>query len=505
MVAKIKTVSFQGIDTCPIDVEVNLANGLPAFHIVGLPDKAVGESKERVRSALHAMGLALPPKRITVNLAPADVTKEGSHYDLPIALGLLIGMGILPQDTVDQYIILGEMGLDGGLRSVSGVLPAAVYAASQSMGLICPEPCVSEAVWSGLGNILAPASVLHLLNHFKGTQLLNQDFAPPSDLDKVSFHTKDMADIKGQESARRALEITAAGRHNLMMSGQPGSGKSMLAERLPTIMPSLSSREALEVSMIHSIAGSLPENGLIHTRPFRNPHHSASLPALIGGGMRAKPGEISLAHHGVLFLDELPEFTRSVLESLRQPMESKEAVIARVNSHVTYPANFQLIAAMNPCKCGYLGVTDRECTRAPKCGIDYQAKLSGPFLDRMDIFVDVPAVTVQDLRHTKGGEDSESIRKRIERAHNNQYARNGDGLLNGNLSASDVDRLCILDDLAEEFFDKAMQSLDLSARGYHRLLKVARTIADLNGGADTIDKASLAEAISLRPRTYLNS
>jgi magnesium chelatase family protein len=270
-------------------------------------------------------------------------------------------------------------------------------------------------------------------------------------------------------------------------------------------MPSLSSREALEVSMIHSIAGSLPENGLIHTRPFRNPHHSASLPALIGGGMRAKPGEISLAHHGVLFLDELPEFTRSVLESLRQPMESKEAVIARVNSHVTYPANFQLIAAMNPCKCGYLGVTDRECTRAPKCGIDYQAKLSGPFLDRMDIFVDVPAVTVQDLRHTKGGEDSESIRKRIERAHNNQYARNGDGLLNGNLSASDVDRLCILDDLAEEFFDKAMQSLDLSARGYHRLLKVARTIADLNGGADTIDKASLAEAISLRPRTYLNS
>lgn len=504
MVARIKTVSFQGIETLPIDVEVNLANGLPAFHIVGLPDKAVGESRERVRSALHAMGLSLPPKRITVNLAPADVAKEGSHYDLPIALGLLIGMGVMPQDAVDPYIVLGEMGLDGGLRAVSGILPAAMYAAERDNGLICPKPCAQEAVWSGLSDILAPQSVLHLLNHFKGTQLLPQDLPLP-DIAATPPKMKDMSDIKGQESARRALEIAAAGRHNMLMMGQPGSGKSMLAERLPSILPPLSSREALDVSMIHSLAGSLPENGLIRYRPFRNPHHSASLPALIGGGMRAKPGEISLAHKGVLFLDELPEFARSTLESLRQPMESKEAVIARVNSHATYPADFQLIGAMNPCRCGYLGAPDRECTRAPKCGLDYQAKLSGPFLDRMDIFVDVPPVSVSDLRNAAEGEDSATIRARVARAHERQYTRNGDGRLNASLWSSEVETLCTLDDAANTFLDTIMEKMDLSARAYHRVLKVARTVADLNHGDEFITKPDLAEAVNLRPRTYLNS
>jgi magnesium chelatase family protein len=505
MVAKIRTVSFQGITVCPIDVEVNIANGLPAFTIVGLPDKAVGESRERVRSALHSMGLSLPPKRITINLAPADVSKEGSHYDLPIALGLLVGMGIIPNDAVADYVALGEMGLDGTLRAVSGILPSAMYATENDLGLICPDAGKAEAAWSGLSDILPARNLIALMNHFKGTQLITQDIKPTAITPNDMNFGKDMADIKGQESARRALEIAAAGRHNMLMSGQPGSGKSMLAERLPTIMPPLSAREALDVSMIHSLAGTLPENGLVQHRPFRNPHHSASLPALIGGGMKAKPGEISLAHQGVLFLDELPEFNRATIESLRQPMETGEAVIARVNSHATYPADFQLIGAMNPCKCGYLGATDRECTRAPKCGLDYQAKLSGPFLDRMDIFVDVPAVSVADLRGAKSGEDSKIIRNRVTRAHDIQYTRNGIGRLNASLSSSEVEKLCVLDDEANAFFDKVIQTLNLSARGYHRVLKVARTIADLNGGKDKITKPDLAEAISLRPRYYSNT
>jgi magnesium chelatase family protein len=505
MVAKIKTVAFQGVDVLPIEAEVQITGGLPAFTIVGLPDKAVGESRERVRSALHSMGLSLPPKRITVNLAPADVTKEGSHYDLPIALGLLVAMEVLPTDALDGYLALGEMGLDGSLRPVSGVLPSAMHASTNDNGLICPQTCAREATWSGLSDILAPQNLLQLMNHMKGTQILSHDTSVPMPANDTPINTKDMADIKGQESAKRALEITAAGGHNMMMCGQPGSGKSMLAERLPTILPDLSPRQALDVSMIHSLAGTLPEASIIKQRPFRNPHHSASLPALIGGGVRAKPGEISLAHHGVLFLDELPEFNRATLESLRQPMETREAVIARVNSRAVYPANFQLIAAMNPCKCGYLGSGDRECTRAPKCGADYQAKLSGPFLDRMDIFMDVPPVSIADLRSDTRGEDSATIRARVIAAHKIQYARNGEGRLNVSLTTDEVDAFCQMDAQANEFFDAALKKLDLSARGYHRVLKVARTIADMNGGADILTKRDIAEALTLRPRTYLNS
>lgn len=508
MVAIIHTIAFSGVTVLPIDVEVNLAGGLPAFTIVGLPDKAVGESRERVRSALHSMGLSLPPKRITINLAPADVVKEGSHYDLPIALGLLVAMGVVPADAVDGYIAFGEMGLDGSLRKISGALPASMDAAGRGMGLICPALCAQEASWSGLDNILAPRNLLQLINHIKGTQLISQEKMPPVIQNADEGNTvpvKNLSDIKGQETAKRALEIAAAGRHNMMMCGQPGSGKSMLAERLPTIMPDLSPREALAASMIHSLAGTLPEQGIINVRPFRNPHHSASLPALIGGGMRAKPGEISLAHHGVLFLDELPEFSRSAIESLRQPMETREAVIARVNSHTTYPADFQLIAAMNPCRCGYMGSGDRECTRAPKCGADYQAKLSGPFLDRMDIFVDVPPVSVSDLRQTSKGEDSASVRMRITAAHHIQYNRNGAGRLNAALGAKEVEDICILDNAANDFFDHAVKTLNLSARGYHRVLKVSRTIADLDGGGDYIQKHHIAEALSLRPRHFLNS
>lgn len=502
MLAKIQTVAFQGIETLPIEAEVHITNGLPAFTIVGLPDKAVGESKERVRSALHAMGLALPPKRITVNLAPADVNKEGSHYDLPIALGLLVAMEVIPADALQGFTALGEMGLDGGLRSVSGVLPAAMHSSANDNGLICPYDCRDEAAWSGSGNILAPRNLLQLINHLKGTQVMDADIKPVlRQFPTPSEKTKDMRDIKGQETARRALEIAAAGRHNMVMSGQPGSGKSMLAERLPSILPDLSARDALDVSMIHSIAGTLPDGGLVRQRPFRNPHHSASLPALVGGGTRAKPGEISLAHKGILFLDELPEFNRATLESLRQPMETRQAVIARVQSHATYPADFQLVAAMNPCRCGYYGSPDHECRCNPNSIAQYQGKISGPFMDRMDIFVDVPPVSVTDLRGATNGEDSATIRKRVEAAHAIQYARNGAGRLNVSLTTEEIERYCQLTDEANAFFDQAIEKLKLSARGYYRVLKLARTIADLDGGVDKLTKSHIAEALSLRPKS----
>ena len=346
MVATVRTVAFQGLEIQDIDVQVQVSSGLPAFTVVGLPDKAVGESRERVRGALHAMGIAMPAKRVTVNLAPADVAKEGSHFDLPIALGVLGIMGVIPKEEIAEYIVLGELGLDAGCRGVAGVLPAAIHAAANDLGLICPAACGGEAAWAGDINILAPTTLLQLINHFKGQQVMKRPDAKM--VDTRAPGGPDLLNVRGQETAKRALEVAAAGGHNLLMIGPPGAGKSMLASCLSSILPELSPREALEVSMIHSLAGTLPEGGLIRARPYRDPHHSASLPALIGGGHRVKPGEISLAHNGVLFMDELPEFARDTLEALRQPMETGQALIARVNYHATYPARFQLIAAMNP-------------------------------------------------------------------------------------------------------------------------------------------------------------
>ncbi|HLJ62765.1 MAG TPA: YifB family Mg chelatase-like AAA ATPase, partial [Stellaceae bacterium] len=386
MVARVKSVVFLGIDVREVEVQVTTTGGLPQFSVVGLPDKAVGESRERVRAALNSLGLALPSEHVIVNLAPADLLKEGSHFDLPIALGILAVMEVLPRDEIENYVALGELSLDGSLLPVAGVLPASLAAAGGGHGLICPEACGPEAAWAGELEVLAPSSLLALINHFKGTQILTP---PEPKLAEDDPALRDLHDVKGQETAKRALEVAAAGGHNLLMIGPPGAGKSLLASCLPSLLPPLAPAEALEVSMIHSVAGLLPEGKLMRRRPFRSPHLSASAPALVGGGMRGRPGEISLAHHGVLFLDELPEFNRPSLEALRQPLETGQVVVARANAHITYPSRVQLVAAMNPCRCGYLDDASRACTRAPRCAQDYQSKISGPLFDRIDLHIDV--------------------------------------------------------------------------------------------------------------------
>jgi magnesium chelatase family protein len=499
MVAHIATAAFQGIEVRDVDVQVQMTGGLPAFSIVGLPDKAVAESRERVRAALHAMGLALPPKRITVNLAPADLLKEGSHFDLPIALALLTAMEVLPADDMGRYLVLGELALDGALAPVAGVLPAAIHANARELGLICPGPQGGEAAWAGGADLLAPPTLLALVNHFKGTQVLSPPVRPDAGPGKAY---PDLADIKGQETAKRGLEIAAAGGHNLLMIGPPGAGKSMLAQRLPGLLPPLEPEEILETSMIQSLAGELAGAELTCERPFRDPHHSASLPALVGGGLRARPGEVSLAHHGVLFLDELPEFQRGALESLRQPLESGRVSIARANAHVTYPARFQLVAAMNPCRCGYLGDPAQACSKAPKCAEDYQGRISGPLFDRIDIHLDVPAVSPLDLDLPPSAEGSAEVAARVARARQVQterFKREGAEGVRTNAQADGelLDRIARPDDAGRQLLVDAAARLGLSARGYHRVLRVARTLADLDGSPG-VTRLHVAEALTFR-------
>jgi magnesium chelatase family protein len=496
VVARVRTVAFQGIDVLPVDVEVQIANGVPAFNIVGLPDKAVGESRERIRAALTAIGLGTPPKRIIVNLAPADLNKEGSHFDLPIVLGMLIAMGALESDAAQPYAVLGELGLDGRITAVSGVLPAAIHAASEELGLICPAAQGGEAAWAGEIDVVAPNDLIALINHLKGTQVLSP---PQPKMAETSGRDLDLKDIKGQETAKRALEVAAAGGHNLLMIGPPGSGKSMLAARLPGILPPLDPAEALEVSMIHSLAGNLNEGRLLRKRPFRDPHHSASLPALVGGGLRARPGEVSLAHLGVLFLDELPEFQRQTLESLRQPMESGRVTIARANAHVTYPARVQLIAAMNPCRCGHLDDAALACGKAPKCALDYQSKISGPLFDRIDLHVDVPAVAAADLSLPPPAEGSAEVGARVARARAIQGARyKGAGIrTNAEADGELLDQVATPEPDGRKLLTQAVDKFKLSARGYHRVLRVARTLADLEG-SDAVKRIHVAEALSYR-------
>ncbi len=496
MVARVWTVAFQGMDARPVDVQVQLGPGMPNFTIVGLGDKAVAESRERVRGAFAAVGLALPPKRITVNLAPADLPKEGSHYDLPIAIGLLVALGVLPADEIAGYTALGELGLDGGIAPVAGVLCAAMAAAEVGRGVICPRASGPEAAWANGPGVIAAPNLLSLVNHFKGTQVLSP---PEARLAELAPTLLDLRDIKGQETAKRALEIAAAGAHNLCMVGPPGAGKSMLAARLPGLLPPLQPAEALEVSMIASLAGDLAEGRLIRQRPFRNPHHSASMAALVGGGLRAKPGEVSLAHLGVLFLDELPEFQRAVLDSLRQPLETGKAVVARANAHVTYPARVQLIAAMNPCRCGHLADAAQACGKAPKCAADYQSRISGPLYDRIDLQVDVPAVSAADLTLPPPAEGSAEVAARVAKARERQTARYEDSGIRTNAEADGelLERIAAPEEPGRNLLADAAAQLKLSARGYHRVLRVARTIADLEG-QETVRRTHIAEALSYR-------
>jgi magnesium chelatase family protein len=484
------TVAFAGLEARKVDVQVQLAGGQPGIVIVGLGDKAIAESRERVRAAFASIGLAIPAGRLIVNLAPADLPKEGTHYDLPIALAMMAAIGALPHDALDGVVCFGELGLDGALAPAPGALPAAMAAQGMGLGFICPDACGAEAAWAG-GEVIAAPSLLSLVNHFRGGTALK----PPTRGDLISgASVPDLRDVRGQEQAKRALEIAAAGAHNILFVGPPGAGKSMLAQRLPGLLPPLSSEELLEVSMLHSVAGLLQRGQLTRTRPFRAPHHSASMAALVGGGLRARPGEISLAHQGVLFLDELPEFSQQALDALRQPLESGQVLIARANHHVTYPARILLAAAMNPCRCGG-GPGAGLCRRGPRCAADYQARLSGPLLDRIDIQLDVPPVTAADLALPPPIEGTAEAAARVARARDAQSDR---GLgLNAVLDLQALEKAAAPDAPGAALLAKAAETLSLSARAYHRTLKVARTIADLDG-ADAVRRLHVAEALSLK-------
>lgn len=516
MVARIHTVAFEGIHVLDIDVQVQISSGLPSFTIVGLADKAVAESRERVRAAFHAIGLSLPPSRITVNLAPADQQKEGSHFDLPIALGLLAAMDILGKQEISVWTALGELALDGRIANVSGVLPSALHVSDHALktgstdwrGLICPVDQGPEAAWASGIEILGARDLLQIINHFKGQQIISPPKIITPDDQQFAAPGTDLADIKGQETAKRALEIAAAGGHNMLMCGPPGAGKSMMASALPGILPTLDATEILEVSMIHSLAGLLKDGQLNPMRPFRDPHHSASMAALVGGGHNAKPGEVSLAHLGVLFLDELPEFQRAALEALRQPLETGTTTIARANAHLTYPARVQMIAAMNPCRCGHLNDAARACSRAPGCARTYQDKISGPLIDRIDLHVQVPALDPFEMSATERGEASQQVRKRVERARHIQrqrYATQPSGndaptktiRTNAEINGQLLDQVTTLDHDGQQLLRHATQEFSLSGRGYSRVLKVARTIADLDE-SQLIFRNHLAEALSFR-------
>ena len=501
MAVRVVSLAFEGVEARRVDVEVQTTGGQVAFMLVGLADKAVAEARERVRGAFAGLGLAIPARRIVANLAPADLPKEGNHFDLPIALALLSLMGILPPDALDGWVAIGELNLNGEIAPVAGALPAAMAAGAMGMGLICPEACGPEAAWAGETRILAARSLIGLVNHFRGTQVMGQPKPGPM---ISSARSPDLKDVKGQESAKRALEIAAAGGHNLLYVGPPGSGKSMLAQRLPGLLPPLTSAELLETSMIHSLAGLIAKGALTRDRPFRAPHHSATMAALTGGGVRVKPGEVSLAHNGVLFLDELPEFAAQALDSLRQPLETGEVVVARANAHVRYPARVQLVAAMNPCRCGQGAAGGKgHCGKAPRCLMAYQSRVSGPLMDRIDLAVDVPPVTAADLALPPPAEGTAEVAARVATARQVQSDRaaaagvEDAAALNARAEGAWLEAIAALDAPASALMARAAEAGRLTARGWTRTLRLARTIADLEG-APAVRRVHVAEALIYR-------
>lgn len=497
MVAIALSVAFEGVEARLVEVQCAISPGLPGFSIVGLPDKAVSEARDRVRAAFGALAIAMPSKRVTVNLSPADLPKEGSHFDLPIALAILAALDILPRDEVARCVALGELALDGRLVAVAGALPAAMAAADDDRVLICPRACGPEAAWIEQVPVLAAPTLRAVVDHLTDRHPIAPARPGPIAADPGG---PCLSEVRGQERAKRALEIAAAGRHHLLMVGPPGAGKSMLAARLPGIMPPLTAREALDTSMVHSVAGLLRDGAISRRAPYQSPHHTASTPAIVGGGPRARPGEISLAHNGILFLDELPEFDRKVLESLRQPVETGEVFVSRANAHVRYPCRFMLVAAANPCRCGNLADAARACARAPACGDSYLGRISGPLIDRFDLRLEVSGVSMADIALPPGGDSSAVVARRVAAARDIQARRFRDhpGIsVNADAPPALLEEIARPDADGRALIQKAADRLGLSARGYHRILRSARTIADL-AGSDRVLTPHLAEAISYR-------